>query len=183
MLAHTFRYRTSQLSFFMDTILDREGEKRLAEAVDNTGANQELVAFLRFYTARLRKLLEEFEASTPPEMIKNKLLGEYLDAQRHRHPDLMVNRGLLLLKAVKTLVKRDFPLDYFFAAEEVIEEARGLGGGVVIPHPEQFWPILLADYDVDGYEVWNPQSREYTDFLIRALDNQNKRRLPAGANC
>ncbi len=54
MLAHTFRYRTSQLSFFMDTILDREGEKRLAEAVDNTGANQELVAFLRFYTARLR---------------------------------------------------------------------------------------------------------------------------------
>ncbi len=54
---------------------------------------------------------------------------------------------------------------------------------MVIPHPEQFWPILLADYDVDGYEVWNPQSREYTDFLIRALDNQNKRRLPAGANC
>ncbi len=51
---------------------------------------------------------------------------------------------------------------------------RSLGGGIVIPHPEQFWPVLLADYDVDGYEVWNPQSREYTEFLINVLNKQNK---------
>jgi hypothetical protein len=53
-----------------------------------------------------------------------------------------------------------------------------VGCGIVIPHPEQFWPILLADYDVDGYEVWNPQSREYTEFLINVLNRQN-RALPA----
>ena len=111
-------------------------------------------------------------------MLKNKLLTEYVDAQRDRHPNQLINRANLLLKAIKVIVKADFSLEYFFRASEIIEEARALGGGVVIPHPEQFWPILLADYDVDGYEVWNPQSREYTDFLIRALDNQNKNRPP-----
>ncbi len=47
---------------------------------------------------------------------------------------------------------------------------------MVIPHPEEFWPILLADYDVDGYEVWNPQSQEYTEFLISVLVTKNRRR-------
>ena len=51
-----------------------------------------------------------------------------------------------------------------------------MGAGVVIPHPEQFWPILLADYDVDGYEVWNPQSQRYTEFLISVLYEKNRRR-------
>jgi hypothetical protein len=35
---------------------------------------------------------------------------------------------------------------------------------------------LLADYDVDGYEVWNPQSREYTEFLINVVHRQNESR-------
>lgn len=47
---------------------------------------------------------------------------------------------------------------------------------MVIPHPEQFWPILLAEYDVDGYEVWNPQSQRYTEFLISVLYEKNRRR-------
>jgi hypothetical protein len=34
--------------------------------------------------------------------------------------------------------------------------------------------VLLADYDVDGYEVWNPQSRQYTDFLINVVSRQNR---------
>ena len=83
---------------------------------------------------------------------------------------------MFLIKAVKQIVKRDFSPKYFYRASEVIEEARFLGGGVVIPHPEQFWPILLADYDVDGYEVWNPQSQEYTEFLITVLHRQNRQR-------
>jgi hypothetical protein len=47
----------------------------------------------------------------------------------------------------------------------------------MIPHPEQFWPILLADYDVDGFEVWNPQSRTFTEFLISAVEKINRRRV------
>lgn len=179
MLEHTFKYRTGQMFEFMDTITQPALAGRLEQAAMDTGSSEEVVAFVRFYTARLRRLVEMNLADTPPVMIKNKLLAEYVGAQRGRHTDLMVNRAQLLLKAVKAIVKGHFPLSYFFRASEVIEEVRSLGGGVVIPHPEQFWPILLADYDVDGVEVWNPQSREYTEFLIRALTNQNKSR-PSG---
>jgi hypothetical protein len=175
MLQHTFKYRSGQLYEFMDSVVEPEHDERMQEAALETGAGEDLVAFTRFYTARLKKLLELNEQSTPRFMIKNKLLIEYVSAQRTRYPEGVIKRSLLLLKAVKAIVKRGFSLEYFFRASEVIEEVRGLGGGVLIPHPEQFWPILLADYDVDGYEVWNPQSREYTEFLIRALTNQNKR--------
>ena len=174
MLDHTFKYRSSQLFNFMEAIIKPEYEAWLNEAAAQTGANEQLVALVRFYTTRLRQLIYHHESAIPPEMIKNKLLAEFLDAQRERHPDTMINRALLLIKAVKKIVKDNFPLDYFFRASEVIEETRALGGCVTIPHPEQFWPILLADYDVDGWEVWNPQSQAYTDFLIRALNNQNK---------
>lgn len=176
MLEHTFKYRSGQLFEYMDTIVNPEFDDRLQAAAAETGANEELIALVRFYTARLKQMVFDFETETPRVMIKNKLVSEYLDTQRERHPDVMINRAQLLLKAVKQIVKTHFSLDYFFRASEVIEEARGLGGGVVIPHPEQFWPILLADYDVDGWEVWNPQSQEYTDFLIGALSHQNKLR-------
>ena len=174
MLAHTFKYRSSQLFQFMATIIDPAFEADLEEAVMTTGAGEDVVAFVRFYTARLGKLIELNEADTPPAMIKNKLLTEYIEAASANHPGINLRRALLLLGAVKKIVKSKFSLDYFYRASEVIEETRSLGGGVVIPHPEQFWPILLADYDVDGYEVWNPQSREYTEFLIRALTRKNR---------
>ncbi len=174
MLSHTFRYRSSQLFDFMGAILDPAGEADLDQAVQETGANQLLVDFVRFYTAKLRKIMDQQEANTPDIMIKNKLLMEFVQVQAQRHPGVNPARAVLLLKAVKKIVKRKFSLEYFFRASEVIEEVRSLGGGIVIPHPEQFWPILLANYDVDGYEVWNPQSREYTEFLIKALSEQNK---------
>ena len=131
---------------------------------------------MRFYTARLRKLMDVNEAKTPDFMIKNKLLVEFIQEKAQHHPEINPARAVLLLKAVKMIVKRKFSLDYFFRASEVIEEVRSLGGCILIPHPEQFWPILLAGYDIDGYEVWNPQSREYTEFLIKALAKQNKDR-------
>ena len=174
MLEHTRKYRSGQLFEFMETIINPDYESRLQQAAEDTGANEQLVELVRFYTARLRRMIYDRELEIPETQIKNKLLAEYIDAQRKRHPATLINRASLLLKAVKAIVKQYFPLDYFFQAAEVIEEARALGGGVVIPHPEQFWPILLANYDVDGWEVWNPQSREYTDFLIGALNNQNK---------
>lgn len=177
MLAHTFKYRTGQLFQFIDTLVQPEHADDLEEAVTATGAGEEVVAFVRFYAARLAKLIDTNEADTPPAMIKNKLLIEFIEAQCERRPQINQKRALLLLKAAKQIVKRNFALEYFFRASQVIEEVRGLDGGVVIPHPEQFWPILLADYDVDGYEVWNPQSREYTEFLIKALTRKNHGRL------
>ena len=88
----------------------------------------------------------------------------------------MIDHAQILLRGVKKIVKRGFALDYFYRTEEVIEEVRAHNGGIIIPHPEQFWPILLANYDIDGIEVWNPQSREYTEFLINAVNERNRTR-------
>jgi hypothetical protein len=107
-------------------------------------------------------------------MFKNKLLRDYFNTLRESHDDRYINHAQLFLRSVKEIVKRNFSLEYFYRTEEFIEEARALGAGVVIPHPEQFWPILLEDYDVDGIEVWNPQSYEYTRFLIEVVNRENK---------
>ncbi len=32
----------------------------------------------------------------------------------------------------------------------------------------------MTDYDVDGIEVWNPQSRKYTEFLISVINQKNR---------
>lgn len=176
MLAHTFKYRQSQLYDFIDTILEDSLEPRLMKAAAATGANQELIDFVRVETLRLKQLIEEHYSTTPPEMLRNKLLRNYFETLRPSAGDRLVDLAQIFLREVKREVKRNFELSHFYETQQVIEEVRSLGGGIIIPHPEQFWPILLADYDVDGYEVWNPQSREYTDFLINVVVRQNRRR-------
>lgn len=180
MLKHTFQYRSRQLFEFIDTIIDPRFDDRFQQAVAKTGASDELIQFVRHYTLRLLRLFEAYEAETPPTAVKNKLLTQYFEALRDHQDERRVKQALALLKAVKAEVKANFNLEFFYSANEVIEEVRSLGGGIVIPHPEQFWPILLADYDVDGYEVWNPQSREYTEFLINVVNRENKVRRGAG---
>jgi hypothetical protein len=172
-LAHTRNYRSSQLFDFIHTIINPV-EERLDEAAGETGADAELVGFVRIYVKKLNKLLEQHLDQVPQDSIKNKLLRDFFNTLRPEYGDTAINRAQAFLKAVKEIVKRNFSPKFFYRTSEIIEEARGLGAGVVIPHPEQFWPILLADYDVDGYEVWNPQSWEYTDFLITVLNRKNR---------
>jgi hypothetical protein len=121
-------------------------------------------------------LLDKHWTDVPRLSVKNKLLRNWFDAMRGELGDTATDRIQAYLKAVKKLVKEGFDLSFFYRASEIIEEVRGLGGCIVIPHPEQFWPILLRNYDVDGIEVWNPQSREYTEFLISVVNEQNERR-------
>ena len=176
MLDHTFTYRSSQLEEFLDSLVEDGLAGRRARAAANTGAGEDLVGFCRVYAGKLRTLLEENWADTPRAMAKNKLVRDFFDALRPRFGDRVVDKAQVYLKEVKRLVKENFSLRHFYRASEFIEETRGLGGGVVIPHPEQFWPILLADYDVDGIEVWNPQSQEYTEFLIHVVGRHNETR-------
>ncbi len=177
-LAHTRQYRASQLFDFIHTMTNPV-EERLDEAAGETGADAELVGFVRIYVRKLNELLDRHMDQVPQDSIKNKLLRDFFDTLRPEYGDTVINRSQAFLKAVKEIVKRNFSPKYFYRTSEIIEEARGLGAGVVIPHPEQFWPILLADYDVDGYEVWNPQSREYTDFLISVLNRKNREAGPS----
>ncbi len=172
MLRHTRTYRASQLFDFMHTIT-APMEDRVEEAARTTGADLDLVEFVRHHVTKIQRMVEERRHDLPEDALKNKLLRNYFDALRTRYDGGLIDRIQTYLSAVKAIVKRHFTLRYFYRTSEVIEEARALGAGVIIPHPEQFWPILLADYDVDGYEVWNPQSQRYTDFLITAVGRAN----------
>lgn len=173
MLAHTRKYRASQLYDYVRAVV-RPDDNVAGPAVRETGADDDVLAFARLMTGKFSRLLETHDAAMPEDMIKNKLLRNFIDGLRGDWEDTFIDRVQAYLKAVKEQVKRRFPLDYFYRATEFIEEAHGLGGCVVIPHPEQFWPILLAEYDVDGYEVWNPQSSRYTEFLISVANRKNR---------
>jgi hypothetical protein len=174
MLAHTARYRSSQLFEFLNVLSGRD-EARLAAVAADTGAAEETIRFARLHAVKLLALLDRHMGALPLDALKNKLVRGFLDAQRPRYGERLVTRVQAFAQTVKLRVKAQFPLQYFYRASEVIEEARGFGAGVVIPHPEQFWPVLLADYDVDGCEVWNPQSQRYTEFLIDTLARKNRK--------
>lgn len=175
MLEHTRKYRASQLFDFIHAINGKDDQK-LQKAAQETGAGEELIRFTRAYVSKIEMLIEENYARLPANSIKNKILRNFFDSLRTKYPNQLINRVQTFLKAIKILVKADFNLSYFYRATEIIEETRLHGGGIVIPHPEQFWPILLAEYDVDGYEVWNPQSQRYTEFLISVVNRKNRER-------
>ncbi|MBM9615084.1 hypothetical protein JWJ90_12430 [Desulfobulbus rhabdoformis] len=177
-LKHTFTYRSSQLFNFL-AALTKPDDDMLDWAARETGATEEVVAFACLQAERLERLFDVYFDSVPQFSIKNKLIRDYVDLMRGPGNQEFIDRVQTFLRAVKVKVKEAFPLNYFYQTSEVIEEARALGAGIIIPHPEQFWPVLLADYDVDGYEVWNPQSRKYTDFLITVLNRRNKAALHA----
>jgi len=174
MIAHTYKYRQTQFFEFMDTILEPAYEERLQEAARLTGTEAALVDFTRDHARKLHKLVVKNFSATPEISIKNKLLINYFHALREHYESHTVERAVIFLAGVKEIVKKCFRLDYFYEVNEIIEETRALGGGVIVPHPEQFWPVLLADYNVDGYEVWNPQSLEFTEFLIQVVVKKNK---------
>jgi hypothetical protein len=175
MLAHTHAYRQSQLFDYVSTVTQPNAE-RLALAARDAGSDEGVVEAARVCCLKLAALLDRHAADIPVDAIKNKLVRNFVDGLRPWLGQSLANRVQVFLRAVKAVVKAQFPLTYFYRTSEIIEEVRGLGGGVVIPHPEQFWPILLAEYDVDGYEVWNPQSQRYTEFLIQVLYEKNRRR-------
>lgn len=176
MLAHTFKYRQSQLYEYIDLIIDSYNEEQLSEAAGETGIEEDLLEFIRIQTRKLKTMIEENYSDTPLESLRNKLLRNYFEELRNDYDGIWIDRIQHFLKAVKNIVKKNFSPANFYNTNEIIEEARSLNAGIVIPHPEQFWPILLADYDVDGYEVWNPQSYKYTDFLIHVVHRHNNAR-------
>jgi hypothetical protein len=176
MLAHTYTYRAGQLWEFFDSLIDTKWQDRVDAAADRTGAGEQLIEFVRVYAGRLRQLAAKYETSMPQATLRNKLIRDYFDELRGQYDDRIINHAQVFLRAVKEIVKANFSTQYFYRVEEMIEEARSLGAGVVIPHPEQFWPILLADLDVDGIEVWNPQSFEYTEFLVHVVNRENHAR-------
>lgn len=179
MLQHTHNYRSSQLFDLINAVISPDSTYA-DEAAYETGADEDMYRFIAVYTSKIKSLIEKHWGNIPRNSIKNKLLPNYFELLKEDYGEDVVNRAKSFIKAVKTRVKTDFSVDYFYTTQEILEEVRALGGGVVIPHPEQFWPVLLAEYDIDGVEVWNPQSRQFTDFLISVIHEKNKSAGPSG---
>lgn len=174
MLDHTYKYRETQLFELFAAFINPDQEYKLNEAANEYGLTSDTITFVQKVAKKLHTLLLEDFNNVPKTAMKNKLFRNFFDELRPFYGNEIIDLAQVCIKQVKGVVKRYFNNDYFYLTQEVIEEVRGLGGCMVIPHPEQFWPILLADYDVDGYEVWNPQSRQYTDFLIDTVNRKNK---------
>ncbi|MFI3272612.1 MAG: hypothetical protein R3Y11_11020 [Pseudomonadota bacterium] len=183
MLDHTARYRTKQLRHLLETAANPEApqhQHRLERAVRASSATPQIVDFVSAQAHKLLHLLgTEVDAPTTDER-RSTLLRDTVEAQRATLGPLFTAQVHAYTKALRGRVKAEFPLDFFYTAQECIEEARALGAMVTIPHPEQFWPILLANYDADGVEVWNPQSKRHTDFLIATITETNRRRAKSG---
>ncbi|MDR2055340.1 MAG: hypothetical protein LBQ10_05675 [Desulfovibrio sp.] len=178
MLDHTRNYRRAQLGFLLDALgAERNGSGEIARrAAGLSGADESVVAFAAAIAHKLRSLIERHRGQVARGSLKNKLVRNFLNRKRGVYGDTFISRVQVYVNEVKVAVKAAFSPEYYYETREIIEEIRGLGGCVVIPHPEQFWPVLLAGYDVDGYEVWNPQSRRYTEFLISVVAEQNRNR-------
>lgn len=174
MLAFTFRYRASQLFDFLKTLTAPEAEEDRGHAAALTGATDEVMAFVRHQATKIEELIRRHRDKTPQAALRNKLVKAFFDGLREIYEDRLINLAQAYIREVKQMVKAAFSPEYFYEVPEIIEEVRLLGGGIIVPHPEQFWPILLAGYDVDGYEVWNPQSRLFTEFLIGVVNRQNR---------
>lgn len=179
-ISHTAEYRISQFNEFVETVINPRLEDRMLEAIEITGVDEELIEFVLINTRKLKELVEANVSIIDPQMIRNKLLINFFSSLVELYNTQFVHQAVHFLTVVKEIVKRNFSKTYFHDVHTVIEEARRLGGCVIVPHPEQFWPVLLADYDVDGYEVWNPQSFQYTQFLIDVVNKKNQKISPNG---
>ena len=177
---HTFRYRSKQLFDILHALSGSDMNDCRKKAVLATGAEENIAEFVRLYAVKLLKLIENNSASINGNFLKNKLIRDYFDELKSVYDGHVIDMAQIYIKSVKESVKAVFPTGYFYKTQDVISEARACGAGIVVPHPEQFWPILLADYDVDGYEVWNPQSRQFTEFLTGAVRKKNSNRKSSG---
>ncbi|MDR1486590.1 MAG: hypothetical protein LBT62_01150 [Deltaproteobacteria bacterium] len=169
MIERTFRYRASQLMDILQALTNPD--EAMSAELKKSGLDAKALQIAGRFSQKLFNLIQtrEILSTKRSEMLKNRLLVDFMTARGCYFPPKTLERALAVVKIVKGLVKRRLNPNCFYAARELIEEARSLGAGVVIPHPPLFWPALLDDLDVDGWEVWNPSTPNQTIFLIDCL--------------
>lgn len=174
MLQHTYGFRERFFEQFLDTILLPTSAFLVEKAIKNCGASQHTAMLVKEETARFRQIFKEEYASTPEQAITNSLLVNFFKNLTIRYEKHEIEKAIVLIMAIKKQVYANIDLSFFYTTNQIIEETRGLGGCIVVPHPEQFWTVLLADYDIDGVEIWNPSSHEYSRFLAQVLRRKNE---------
>ena len=178
MMEHTYNYRAHQLLDIIECLIHPHGLPDKVKAALKCSVDGESIQMARFYAARLKALIETsgIIGSARDEMLKNRLLPDFLLANTGPERRFQAEQALMFINAVKKSVKAELSPAAFYSPQEVIEEARALGAGVTIPHPPAFWPVLLSDLDVDGWEIWNPSTPRHTLFLLDVLNRANEGR-------
>src|SRR5205085_7692369 len=100
MLEHTFKYRTSQLFQFIETLIHPEFDHHVQEAAEEAGTQDGIIEFTRVYVRRIKELIEKNERTTAPEMIRNKLLVNFFDMLRADYNDRLINHVQAFLRSV-----------------------------------------------------------------------------------
>lgn len=173
MLEYTNNYRLNQLFEFIETFVNHKFENRLHQAIKDTALEPEILYFTKMNVKKVSSLIEKHYEQIPREMFKNKLILNYFLSLGEFYEADIINKCRVFLSYIEKNIKKDFSVSHFFNVHDIIDETKQVGGCIVVPHPEQFWPILLANYDVDGYEVWNPLSSDFTEFLIKVICEKN----------
>ena len=178
MMESTFRYRALQLLEILEALTNPD--EAMSAEVKKAGLDSQALSLASSFADRLGRLIEESGVIASPRsaMLKNRLLTDFMQELGGPCEKSLLGKALSVVKLVKSMVKKRFDPKRFHAAAEVIEEARSLGAGVVIPHPPQFWPALLDNLDIDGWEVWNPSTPKHTLFLIDVLSRTKGRKRP-----
>ncbi len=178
MMNRTYNYRAHQLLDILGRLADPEAAAQGTRKTLKCSVPESVWGLARFYALRLRTLIERsgILGGSRDEMLKNRLLPDFIQARGGSLHRWLLEQTILFINAVKKTVKAELNPEEFYSPQEVIEEARGLDAGVVIPHPPAFWPILLSDLDVDGWEIWNSSTPHHTLFLLEALDRANQSR-------
>jgi hypothetical protein len=178
MIERTFRYRELQLLDILELAVrpDAETEAELARA-GFADADLELAAA---GCARLKAMIDGSGIAAGPgaAMLKNRLATDYMEIRERGKDPVSLDRLLSLVNLLKARVKARPDPERFCGADELIEEARSLGAGIVIPHPPRFWPALLAELDADGWEVWNPSTPSHAAFLTECLARRGRIKRP-----
>jgi len=175
MMDHTYNYRAHQLLDILGRLAEPDELSAKIKSGLRHSISDEGIRMARFYAIRLKTLIEEsgIIGGSRDEMLKNRLLPDFIMARTGPEHQILAEQALIYINAIKKVVKQNLNPAEFYSPEEVIEEARSLNAGVVIPHPPQFWPVLLDDLDVDGWEVWNPSTPNHTLFLLEVLNQAN----------
>lgn len=190
MLADTADYRAYQLLDLL-TALEERKPSMIEQAAKQSEATKKVINTVADAAVQLRLFVDQYiqEESVHyrAHICKNKLIRNYLDAVQPL-PKPLMPVAQRYVQLVKKQVKKSFDYSNLYPVHSIIEEARGLGAGIVIPHPEVFWPVLVAGYVIDGIEVWNPCSCTYTTFLMDMIGRHNakhaKQMLPfMGDDC
>jgi len=178
MMDHTYNYRAHQLLDILNRLADYDQAALKVQAGLKSAITESAMRLARFYAIRLRAMIERsgILGGSRDEMLKNRLLPDFMTVSVPPERRHLLGQALMFVNAVKKTVKAELRPEKFHSPQEVIEEARSLGAGIVIPHPPQFWPILLSGLDVDGWEVWNPSTPNHTLFLLETMHRVNESR-------